>query len=82
MNRELFKNKILLALRKLSANQNISMEIAQEQYADELSSLIDEYIRSAIITIPAGQAIEGINNPLTNQVIGTTKSDSFKATIR
>ena len=53
--------QIFAALQELFANTSDPAPIAQRKLAQKLATAIDTYIKSATITVPPGQAIQGIN---------------------
>ena len=55
--------QIFAALQELFANTSDPAPVAQRKLAQKLATAIDTYIKSATITVPPGQAIQGVNAP-------------------
>ncbi|MBS5643373.1 MAG: hypothetical protein KHW63_05585 [Alistipes sp.] len=69
LNKQKFKNDILSLLTQMRERT----EKSDEEFAERLASLIDGYIKSATITVPAGIAVSTTGSP-TAQTGATTAS--------
>ena len=73
LNKQKFKNDILSLLTQMRERT----EKSDEEFAERLASLIDGYIKSATITVPAGIAVSTTGSP-TAQTGATTASEIAK----
>ncbi len=50
----LIKTQLKQHIKTLLTDMRIRTEVSDDEFADRLSTLIDNYIKSATITVPAG----------------------------
>ena len=67
----LVKDNLKGAIHGLLTEMRDRTEVCDEEFAEDLATIIDDYIRSATITVPAGIAVATAGGP-TAQTGATT----------
>ena len=73
----LVKSKLKMNIMSLLTEMRQRTEISDDEFAERLAGIIDEYIKSATITVPAGIPVSTTGSP-TALTVATTATTTAK----